>query len=78
MWASRLGDDTCSVSRRAISFRTVHLAGDELVTVAEGIETHAEREYLLDQTSIRLGQGFLLERPFFIGDPSSQGSLQAA
>jgi len=49
-----------------------------MTIVAEGIETHAEREYLLDQTSIRLGQGFLLERPFFIGDPSSQGSLQAA
>ncbi len=36
--------------------------------VAEGIETDAERHYLLEATTIRLGQGFLFSRPRFVDD----------
>lgn len=36
--------------------------------VAEGIETTEERHYLLKESSIRLGQGFLFRRPRLISD----------
>ena len=49
-----------------------------MTVIAEGIETQAELDYLLDRTSIRIGQGFLLDRPFFIEDRLDPGRLQAA
>ncbi len=36
--------------------------------VAEGIETEQERAYLLDATSIAVGQGYLFSRPRFPGE----------
>ena len=49
-----------------------------MTVIAEGIETQAELDYLLARTSIRIGQGFLLDRPFFIEDRLDPGRLQAA
>ena len=53
-----------------------------LEVIAEGIETEAERRYLLDHTSIRLGQGFLFSRPRFVDDllgvPPSPAAMPAA
>jgi len=49
-----------------------------MAIIAEGIETRTELDYLLEQTSIRSGQGFLLERPFFIEDHPEMLQPQAA
>jgi cyclic di-GMP phosphodiesterase Gmr len=49
-----------------------------MAVIAEGIETKAELDYLMNHTSIRSGQGFLLERPFFIENKPTKVQLQAA
>ena len=49
-----------------------------MAVIAEGIETKAELDYLMKQTSIRSGQGFLLERPFFIEDEPNIAQSRAA
>ena len=39
-----------------------------LEVVAEGIESEEDRQYLLESTSIRFGQGYLFSRPRFASD----------
>jgi len=49
-----------------------------MAVIAEGIETKAELDYLMEQTSIRSGQGFLLARPFFIENEPTRARSRAA
>ena len=49
-----------------------------MVVVAEGVETQAELDYLLSKTAIRVGQGFLLKRPFFVNTSVSPLISEAA
>jgi len=49
-----------------------------MAVIAEGIETKEELKYLMEHTSIRSGQGFLLERPFFIDNQSTSCQSKVA
>jgi len=49
-----------------------------MAVIAEGIETKEELDYLMEHTSIRSGQGFLLKRPFFIEDEPANFQSQPA
>ncbi|MPT47304.1 MAG: EAL domain-containing protein [Sphingobium sp.] len=46
--------------------------------VAEGVEVQEERDYLLNETGIRAGQGFLFHKPQFVDELLEQSGLNGA